>query len=55
MKKNKKEIYCKLEYFMTHKCDSCKQGRKCEEWYENRNKRNRNNKSNDSANRRSDS
>lgn len=44
MKNKEKELYCGFEYFMKHNCHGCKLGRKCQEWNENRIKRNCNNR-----------
>ena len=43
MKENKeKEIFCDLEYFMKNKCKNCKLERLCNEWDNNRTKRDSN-------------
>lgn len=43
MKENKeKEIFCDLDYFMKNKCKNCKLERLCNEWDNNRAKRDSN-------------
>lgn len=49
-KKNEKEIFCDISFFMKQSgrggCNGCPRSKECESYYENRSKRNSNNNSN---------